>query len=332
MAEWLVEEGIGETRAACFDNDEIVEARLAWPDELAAGAIVEARLVSRQQHAGRGLAEIADGTRVLVDRLTRDATDGATVTLEITRPALREAGRGKLARARPTQAPPRPTLSRAPSLAPLLAEVLEREGHSVRRVLRFPGDDWDALIADAFSRAVDFPGGSLVLSPTPAMTLVDVDGDLDPRSLALAACTPVAGALRRLDIGGSIGIDFPTLAEKAHRREVDEALVAALSGWPHERTAMNGFGFVQLVARLDRPSILHRATFQRADTAARWLLRRAMALHGPGCIELAGHPALEAQLRPEWLAELQRRTACEVRFRPDAGLAIEAPHAQLIAR
>ena len=43
---------------------------------------------------------------------------------------------------------------------------------------------------------------------------------------------------------------------------------------------MNGFGFVQLVARLERPSLLHRAAFQRAGLAARALLRRAEQLAG----------------------------------------------------
>jgi ribonuclease G len=84
---------------------------------------------------------------------------------------------------------------------------------------------------------------------------------------------------------------------------------------------MNGFGFVQLVARLERPSLLHRATFQRTATAARALLRRAELLSGPGALLLSGHPALEAQLRPEWLAELGRRTGREVRWEARPGLA-----------
>ncbi len=328
MAEWLVEQGIGETRAVRLEGGEIAQARVAWPDELAAGAVVEARLVARSRGSARGTAELADGTHVLVDRLPATTSQGAALQLSIVRPALAEGGRGKLARARPTDQPARP--------APPLGESLAGEGHQVREVARFPEGDWNALMAEAFAREVAFAGGALLFSPTPAMTLVDIDGDAAPAALALAACAPLAAALRRFDIGGSIGIDFPTLPDKAQRSAVDAALAHALgappSPWQHERTAMNGFGFVQLVARLERPSLLHRATLHRAATAARLLLRRAEALEGAGIIELATHPELEQHLRAEWLAELRRRTGRETRFRFDRALAIEAPQAQFVPR
>lgn len=321
---WLVEEGIGEDRAIRLDGDRIAEARVQWPGELVAGQVEDAVLVSRAAGSRRGTARFASGEEALVDKLPPSAGEGAPIRLEVTRPALGERGRRKLARARPTETAPRP--------APNLAEQLAAQGHEVRLVREFPACDFGELIADAFSGEVPFPGGTLQLSPTPAMLLVDVDGTLAPGALALAAIGPLTDAIRRFDLGGSIGIDFPTLADKADRRVVDEALDRALAGWPHERTAMNGFGFVQLVARLERPSLLHRATFQRAATAARKLLRQAEFLEGPGAVLLSGHPALEAQIKPEWLAELARRTGREVRWETRPALAIEAPQAQLVPR
>jgi hypothetical protein len=198
-------------------------------------------------------------------------------------------------------------------------------------VREFPTGDGAELHAEALAGEVVFTGGSLLFSPTPAMLLVDVDGTLAPRALAVAAVWPLAEALQRFDVGGSVGIDFPTLADKADRRAVDEALAKALSDWPHERTAMNGFGFVQLVARLERPSLLHRAAFQRSAMATRKLLRQAERLESAGAIELSGHPMLEAQVEP-FVRELERRTGREVRWRGDPGLALEAPHAQLVPR
>jgi hypothetical protein len=162
------------------------------------------------------------------------------------------------------------------------------------------------------------------------MLLVDIDGTLSPRALALAAVPPLAAALRRFDLGGSIGVDFPTLPAKGDRKAVDDALSEALTGWPHERTAMNGFGFVQIVARLQRPSLLHRAAFRPAATAVRLLLRRAEALEGAGAILLAGHPALEPELTSDILAQLARRSGKEVRWEPRGTLAVEAPQAQLV--
>ena len=324
MAEWLVEEGIGEHRAIRLDGDRIVATWVDWPGELAVGMVAEAVLFSRAAGGRRGTARFAGGEEALVDKLPASASEGAPIRLEVTRPAIGERGRRKLARAKPTDASPR----RAPSLA----ERLRTEGHEVRVVREFPAGDGAELAAEAFAGEVAFPGGSLSFSPTPAMLLIDVDGTLDPRALALAAVAPLAEALLRFDVGGSVGIDFPTLADKADRRTVDEALAVALAGWPHERTAMNGFGFVQLVARLERPSLLHRAAFQRAGMATRGLLRRAERLEGAGALLLSGHPALEAQLKPECLAELARRTGREVRWEAQPSLAIEAPQAQLVPR
>jgi hypothetical protein len=324
LAEWYVEEGIGEHRAIRLDGERIVASRVEWPGELAVGLVADAVLVSRASGSPRGTARFAGGEEALVEKLPPSAGEGAAIRLEVTRPALGERRRRKLARARPTDDAPRP--------APTLAERLRIEGHEVRVVREFPAADGGELQAEAFAAEVAFPGGSLQFSPTPAMLLVDVDGTLDPRSLTLAAVAPLAAALRRFDCGGSIGIDFPTLANKEDRRAVDATLAAALADWPHERTAMNGFGFVQLVARLERPSLLHRAAFQRAGLAARGLMRRAELLQGAGALLLSGHPALEAQLNPEWLAELARRTGREVRWEDRPTLALEAPQAQLVPR
>ena len=316
---WLIEQGIGEQRAILLDGDQIVAARTFWPGELAAGLIDDATLISRAAGSKRGTARFASGEQALVDRLPADAREGASIRLEVTRHAMGDGLRRKLARSRPTDSAPRP----APDLADQLGGTV---------VHAFPGNEWDDLVAEALSGEVAFAGGSLLFSPTPAMLLVDVDGTLDPRALALAAAAPLAQALRRFDAGGNIGIDFPTLQTKEDRRAVDESLAAALHGWPHERTAMNGFGFVQIVARLERPSLLHRATYQRTALAVRALLRRAERLQGAGAVELALHPALERDLSADFVAELARRTGREVRLRIDAGLAPEAPHAQLVPR
>lgn len=322
MAEWLVEQGIAEERAILWDGADVLAAAWQWSGGLLAGLVADAVLLRRAAGASRGTARFANGQEALVDRLPAGAVEGAPIRLEVTRPAVGERGRTKLARARPSD---------ASAMMPTLVQQL-----GARPVHRLPGGEWDGLMAEAFAGEVGFPGGSLVLHATPAMVLVDVDGTLPSPALARAAIAPLAGALRRLDLGGSVGVDMPTLAQKADRRLVDEGLAAALAGWPHERTAMNGFGFVQIVSRFARVSLLHRVQLHPAESAARWLLRRAEVAaetgSAGGVMALACHPLVADQLRPDWLVELARRTGCEVQVAPDARLAISAPHAQIIAR
>lgn len=321
MAEWLIEEGIGEHRAVLLDGGEIVAARVDWPGALAAGQIEDAVLIARAAGSPRGTLRFANGEEALVDGLPREASEGAPLRAIITRAAIGEKGRSKRAQARPTRNPPRP--------APSLAERLRGEGMSARVVARFAGD-WDELFAAAWTGTLDFRGGSLILSPTPAMTLIDVDGDLPAAALAVQAVPAIAQALRRFDLGGAIGIDFPSLEAKHDRRAVDAALAAALAGWPHERTAMNGFGFVQLVARLERPSLLHRILADPAGAAARALLRRAEAVAEPGALELAAPGAVLAAIRPDWREALARRTGRDVRLRDEPRLACESATVQAV--
>ena len=320
--DWLVEEGLAEHRAVRLEGDRIAEARIDWPGRLAAGWVIEATLVSRAAGSARGAALAATGEEVLVDRLPRGAIEGAPLRLSVTRAALAGPGRFKRAQVRPSDAP----LAQA-----TLADRLRAHGAAVRVVHRFPTDGWDELVDEALGGEMAFAGGMLLFTPTPAMTTVDIDGGGPARALALAAIPALARGLRRFDLGGSVAVDFPTLADKADRRAIDEALGAALADWPHERTAMNGFGLVQLVARLERPSLLHLAAWQRPGLVWRRLLRRAERLAGAGPIELTVHPSLGRVIEPAHLAELERRTGARVGVRKVATLALEAPHAQRVA-
>jgi hypothetical protein len=328
LPEWLHEAGIGEERAILIDGGQIIAARIEWGEGLRPGLVAEAAIVSRQPGSKRGTARFRDGAEALVDGLTADITEGQTVMLAVTRAAIAERGRTKLAQARPSK--------NRPCAAPTLLEELRATGVPVRTLpahdRAFNEAGWDELVEEALTGSIAFAGGSLTVSPTPAMTLIDIDGAMPPRQLALAAIPAIAAAMGRLDLGGSVGIDFPSIEAKAERQEVDTALAAALAGWRGERTAMNGFGFVQLVSRLERPSLTSRFALRPASAAARMLLRRAERVTEPGTLLLTAHPAVRAAMRAEWEAELARRTGRDLRWAEDTTLALAGGFAQAVPR
>ena len=317
-ASWLIEEGIGERRALLVEGESVLAAKVMWPGELAAGTRTTGKLTAKLKGTRRGVALLEGGTEALVDHLPASITEGQMRDLVITRAALAERGRLKRAQARVwAEDTPSP-----------------HSGWPEGRIVRhFPAGLWEEVWHAASAGSLDFPGGEVLVSVTPAMTVIDIDGTGAPRDVALAAIPAIAKALAWFDVGGNIGIDFPTLQTKEDRRAVDAAIDAALADWPHERTAMNGFGFVQLVARLAGPSLLHRFATARLGMAARMALRRAELAAEGGAgrrLQLTVHPALQAKLKPAWIEELARRTGREVQVGCDPGLAIEAAHAQLL--
>lgn len=318
---WLIEEGIAETRALLIEKGRVKAAKLWWPGELRAGDIAAARLTSKASGTRRGTATLESGVEVLVDHLPAHLTKGAAFDLRISRAPI--GGRGRLKRAQGRH------------VDPADASISDTDGKNLptgaRIVPAFEAGLWEEVWHSASAGRIAFDGGEIVCSAAPAMTLLDIDGDLPPRNLALAAIPAIAEVLHWFDVGGSIGIDFPTLEAKAERRAVDERLSQALDGWAHERTAMNGFGFVQLVARLEGPSLLDRFAAARLGLAARYALRVGERCAGVGgLLELRVHPALAAQFEPEWLDVLARRCGRPVTIVTDPGLAIETPQAQFV--
>jgi hypothetical protein len=213
----------------------------------------------------------------------RGVTQGAPLNIEIVRGTIPGAEPWKRPLARTTDQPPAPA-----------SPISGREA-------AFPspgGNDldaagWEDVVDQARTGIVDFDGGTLRITVTPPMTLIDVDGVLAPAKLAVAGAAEATRAVRRLDIGGSIGIDLPTVAGKAPRQAAAEAIDANLPQ-PFERTAVNGFGFVQIVRPRSRPSLLEIWS-DSAAAEVRALLRR-VALSRTGACRLVAHPAVIAGL------------------------------------
>lgn len=310
MPEWLIEPGIGETRAALVDGGEIIEARIELEGVSRAGSIVAARLASASARNAVAVDEM--GTEYLLPGGAPGVTEGAALNIEVTREAIPGTEPWKRPLARTTAESSR-------DAPPLQGRPAGRDELDVA--------GWANLIEQARRGTVPFVGGELRISPTPAMTLIDVDGYLPPDELAVLGAAEAAKAIRRLDIGGSIGSDLPTAGSKAARQRAAAEIDASLPQ-PFERTAVNGFGFVQIVRPRQRASLIELAQ-DRAAFEARALLRRA-AVEPPGAKRLVAHPSIIGVLeqRPHWLDALARQVGGAVGLRVDPALPMSGGYAE----
>ena len=301
LAEWLYEDGIGEARAALVNDGRIVQA-IIEPDNggLSVGTVVRGRLVEN------GRVALEDGCAVRLGGIPRGLAQGARITVEIVRESIPEPGRLKEPVAIMTESLPRQ--------GPTLLMRITGGDHFVRRLYAHETDaleahGWSEVLEEARTGDIGFAGGMLRCSPTPAMTLFDVDGAGPLEPLAIAAAGATASAIVRHGIGGSIGIDFPTLQGKAARQAVAAAIDAHLP-LPFERTVMNGFGFLQIVRPRPRPSLPELLRADPLAASARACLRsfERTPPGGPAAHRPSSTVSRYLRTKPEWMAELARRT------------------------
>lgn len=323
MAEWLYEEGIGENRAILVEDGQILEAEIELPGELRVGAVVAGHLTDILIPGRRGI--VSNKTdRVVVEPLPSGLTKGQLVRVEIVREPIPEPGNHKYARGRITDEAARD--------GPSLAERIGRFA-TIRSTDpdRFEEAGWSELLDDAISGEISFAGGNLRLSLTPAMTVFDVDGSLPPAELAEAGASAAARAIRRMGITGSIGVDLPTVPGKAERQRAAMAFDAVLLQ-PFERTAVNGFGFLQIVRKRERQSLPERLQLDPVPSAARSLLRRAERVPGIGAREITASPQVVGWLEGEaaLIEELTRRIGTAVRLKANPAFTTWAGHVQSV--
>lgn len=318
----LYERGIGASRALVIEDGIVTQAHFERDDDgPRAGAIHVARLTKILEPGRRGIMRLGEHEG-LVQPLPY-CPEGGLLRVEVTRAAIPESGRPRLAKLRNIEGDATSEAEITPG-ADLLAR-LKALGNSIT-ILTGQGEDqleaagWGELVDAARTGHVAFPGGMLTISPTPAMTVIDIDGLGDPAALAESAAAATAAAIARYDLTGSLGIDFPTLEGKAARAKLGEILDAHLPA-PFERTAVNGWGFVQIVRPRSRASFIEQA--RAPGFAGLELLRRA-GRGDPGGRILTAHPLVTAWLaaRPALVDALGRQCGGQVSLRDDASLAI----------
>ncbi len=278
--------------------------------------------------------------------------EGALLGVEMTRAPIPEPGRWKLPIVRPDpevapQAEPGWHISDEPwvlflrRLAATLDEIVCPDAQAANKVRSDLGAkappvridakaiaeaDFEGLIEAAVLGEFTVEGGAISIERTRAMTVVDVDGRGDPEALNRAAAREIPRLLRLFDIGGPVGIDFLTLPDRKARGAVDAALAEACEVLgPHKRTALNGFGFAQIVRPRRGPSIpelLCGTTPGRLSLESRAiaLLRQAGRSRGHGTRRMVAPPAIVDLIRqwPEETGALRIALGAEIELVADA--------------
>lgn len=326
MAEWLYEAGIGENRAALVEDGEIVAGRIEpenpYPRR---GAVHRAHFLAPLVGVRSALIKLDSGIEAMLQPVPDRIGPGSRFVVEITHEFFGD--KQIKARIVPDETSLRP--------GPTLLERLTT-GHPVKKLHPFQPDEleaagWSELLEEAATGKMAFPGGSLWIETTQAMTLIDVDGILEPAFLAVDGARAAGRAISRMGLGGSIGIDLPTVSDRAVRKRAGEALDAQMIE-PFERTAVNGFGFLQVVMRRQRPSLLDLMQGNPPMAAALALYRRAARdpWHGP--IAIVASPAVvnSSGACAGHDRELERRRGAAVEWRSDPSLPIWGGHIQRI--
>jgi len=171
---------------------------------------------------------------------------------------------------------------------------------------------------DALAPRLTLPGGGEVVIETGlAGTLIDVNMGRATsgrgkaadavRQLNLEAAAAIARALRLRNVAGAIVIDFVTMQNRDHRREVEEALAAAAAGDPAglEIHGWTRLGHIEATRRRTTASLadlmLAPAGARRAKATRTVALELLAALaatpYAAGRIELTLHPTVAAELK-----------------------------------
>ena len=329
----LWDAGPGEIRTGLVEGGKLCEFRIIRPRHpekalYQAGENYTARIIER---SGRTALVSLGVQQALLDPAPAGYNAGQLVSVVMTRNSIAEPGRWKQAKVRLASDPTpqhkepawhfsgepwelflrkvAPTVSTILCAEPMAASAVQCKLGNLALLVRVDRNaiaeaDFDSLIETAVSGQVALPSGvQLSVERTRAMTVIDVDGYGNAAPLNRAAASHIAHLLRLLDIGGPIAIDFIAMEDRGERLAVANAFdAAAVSLGHHERTAINGFGLMQIIRPRHTPSvpeILCTTTPGRLSLESRAiaLLRDAQRSQGIGPRHLIAPPAIIELIR-----------------------------------
>jgi hypothetical protein len=265
-----------------------------------------------------GAYVVADDGSTLLLRGKTNALEGARVMFEVTREAISEPGRIK---------PPEIMLRDSAANPPIGKDALWDA-----RLASLGQSAINASITEGFDVAIAGQSqlGDVTISfqRTKAGLVFDIDGIGDAFAINMVAAREVARLLRLYQVGAMVLIDFVSMESKAQRTQIAEAFDAAsvLDPRPFERTAINGYGMMQVVRARPRPSVLDQLFGTRIaalsdETQAYWLLRTVAQSSGFGARTVTIRPEvatlLQSQRWATWRAQAVRLAGADLQVVAD---------------
>jgi ribonuclease G len=313
------DDGSGERRVGVFEGDVLVELHLHRSHGFMWGETGTAQIKSKS--SSTHFLKTSDGRDILLRDQVREPV-GASLAFRISREAIAEPGLLKMAEAR------------------RFAEGDAERSPDGLWSARFPkmraGPAQISAMSDALSSALlgTAQAGDALISyqRTKAGLVFDIDGEGSPPAINLAAAREIARLLRLYQVGGMVMIDFVSVNSKEERLNIalafDEA--SAADERRFERSAINGFGLMQVVRPRPRPSvldILFGTHIQSVcdETQALWLLRAAATEPGIGARTITARPSValwlsRASAKP-LIEEVEKATGAPLSIIADPQLA-----------
>ena len=305
----------GERRAARVENSIIVEIHIQRDALWALGETGTGRI---DRKTPSGAYVVTDEGQELLLRSKIGNPEGARVTFQVSREAIAEPGRVK-----PAEIALRDSGCAQPSQKDALWDV---------RLTAFAQPVISASIADGFDIALSGQSqlGSVIISfqRTKAGLVFDVDGMGSAFDINQVAAAEIARLLRLYQVGAMVMIDFVSMEPKAQRTQIAEAFDAAslADARPFERTAINGYGMMQVVRARPRPSVLDHLFGTRIaalsdETQAYWLLRAVAQSSGFGARTMTTRPEVATLLQSDrwatWRAQAVRLAGADMQVVAD---------------
>lgn len=252
----VIENAIGETRAAVYEGRRLVELHLERESQASlpqVGDIYTGRVTS--------LEPSLNGAFVSLPRQTSGFLSFAN---NQNLPRLIEGQLVEVSVSRQASSEKRATLKYLKNLPSGDIALIKKNSLQDRLLERFPDITFDtasvSVIDEAVERSIVLKGGgSITLDQTQALLAIDVDKGqgVSGLSVSLAAAEMIALQLRLRGLGGLVIIDFPNLRQTRQRNQLFKAVERAFENDPAivKIAPLSRFGCVELTRSLDYPSL-----------------------------------------------------------------------------